>query len=379
MAFDFSKVESVKLDDQQAKELESKLQNQEKKVSRPLAKDENLEMWKTPINDRALIYIPNFTRMDADGNPELATERAFIYAVRTASEYLQLRDTTGLSGLTEAGISGNDPLREVEQENWEIYNAKVDAQAKKLNIDKKSESLKDFRAEVLNSFSVKPSNEYYYFPIVHLVTSKDAQGYSSVQVEDVINKDGKPVMKPYLYRISKAQFDKMFATIVSTLPKGETLGGRLYQFSYITGKATSELKNPARDSGLAFTPNLMQNPLDEGTKQALDSIAEFMTLDYLRDNVYELMLLPDAVHAEVAKDAHARIEQELNLIRIQSVTDSTPDQAQITSGGDAGGTAVDNLMQNLGAGATPENTGTAETANTANNAGGLSGLSFGGK
>ena len=376
MAFDFSKVESVKLDDQQAKELESKLQNQEKKVSRPLAKDENLEMWKTPINDRALIYIPNFTRMDADGNPELATERAFIYAVRTASEYLQLRDTTGLSGLTEAGISGNDPLREVEQENWEIYNAKVDAQAKKLNIDKKSESLKDFRAEVLNNFSVKPSNEYYYFPIVHLVTSKDAQGHSSVQLEDVINKDGKPVMKPYLYRISKAQFDKMFATIVSTLPKGETLGGRLYQFSYITGKATSELKNPARDSGLAFTPNLMQNALDEGTKQALDSVAEFMTLDYLRDNVYELMLLPDAVHTEVAKDAHARIEQELNLIRLQSVTDSTPDQAQITSGGDAGGTAVDNLMQNLGAGATPENTGTAETAN---NAGGLSGLSFGGK
>lgn len=376
MAFDFSKVESVKLNDQQAKELENKLQNQEKRVSRPLAKDENLEVWKTPINDRALIYIPNFTRINADGVPELATERAFIYSIRTASEYLQLRDTTGLSGLTEVGISGNDPLREVEQENWEIYNAKVEAQAKKLNIDKKSESLKDFRSEILNNFSVKPSNEYYYFPIVHLVTSKDAQGHSSVQLDDVIQKDGRPVMKPYLYRISKAQFDKMFATIVSTLPKGETLGGRLYQFSYITGKATSELKNPARDSGLAFTPNLMQSTLDEGTKKALDSVAEFMTLDYLRENVYELMLLPDAVHAEVAKDAHARIEQELNLIRLQAVTESTSNQNLITGGQDAGGTAVESLMKNLGAGTSVENT---ETGTPTNNAGGLSGLSFGGK
>lgn len=355
MAFDFSKAKPISLDDNQAKALEAKLHTQENRVSRPVATEEGINFWKTPINDRALIYIPNFTRVDEEGNTVFDAERAFVYPIRTNSEYLQIRDTTGLTGLNEQGISGNSPLREIEQENWEIYNAKVTAQASKLGVDPKSDSLKDFRSGVLSNFSVKPSNEYLYFPIIHVETAKAQDGSSSVQLSDALKKDGQPVLTPYVFRISKRQFDKLFANIASTLAVGDTLGGHLYQFSYITGKATSELKEPARDSGLAFVPTMMQTTLDDATKANMDAIANFIKVENLRNKVYELMLLPDEVHAEIAKEAHARIEDELKLVRLQATAiEASADNAQLGAGQaqgvDQSATAVDNIMANLGAG-----------------------------
>ena len=355
MAFDFSKAKPILLDDNQAKALEAKLHTQENRVSRPVATEDSIKLWKTPINDRALVYIPNFTRVDEAGNTVFDAERAFVYPIRTNSEYLQLRDTTGLTGLNDQGISGNSPLREIEQENWEIYNAKLNAQASKLGVDPKSDSLKDFRSSLLSNFSVKPSNEYLYFPIIHIETSKAQDGNSSVQLTDALKKDGQPVLTPYVFRISKRQFDKLFANIASTLAVGDTLGGHLYQFSYITGKATSDLKEPARDSGLAFVPTMMQTPLDDATKASMDAIADFIKVENLRNKVYELMLLPDEVHAEIAKEAHARIEDELKLVRLQATAiETSEDNAQLgagqVQGTDQSTTAVDNIMANLGAG-----------------------------
>ena len=351
MAFDFSNTKPVQLNDDQAKLLEAKLQSQEKKVKRPVASDESVQVWKTPINDRALIYIPNFTRTLADGRVELETERAFIYPVRTSAEFLQIRDTTGLTGLSEQDISGNSPLREIEQENWEIYNSKNDAKAKSLGVDPKSDALKEFRRELINNFSVQPSNEYLYFPIVHIETNKGADGYNSSQIADVKkDKDGKPVLTPYLYRISKSQFDKLFATIVTTLPAGETLGGHIFQFSYITGKATADLHNPARDSGLAFNPVMINQAITPEDQAFFDNVASGLRISHLREVVYELMLLPDAVHAEIAKDAHKRIEDELKIVRINSVAEETP---AIETGNTQGVTsAVDGLINNLGGGLT---------------------------
>lgn len=348
MAFDFSKVESIKLDDEKTKELKAKLEEQEPVVKRVIANDERIKMWKTPINDRALIYIPNFTRINSETNlPELDTLKAFIYQIKTGAEFLQFRDTTGLTGLTEFGVSGNDPLRKVEQENWEIYNAKLEAHAKKLGTTPKHDSLRDYRSGLINDFSVKPSNDYFYFPIVHLVTTKDAQGNSSVRTSDVVIVDGKPKAEVYLYRISGSWFNKFFKPILQTLPEDETLGGRFYQFSYITDKPTAELQNAARDSGLSFSPSLLPTPVPEELASHLDGLASFMTSEHLLESVYELMVLPDAVHEEVAKEAHKAIEMELKIIRAQAVSTASEGETQQIEGG-TGKSEVESLMDNLG-------------------------------
>ena len=60
------------------------------------------------------------------------------------------------------------------------------------------------------------------------------------------------------------------------------------------------------------------------------------------------MLLPDAVHAEIAKDAHKRIEDELKIVRMNSVSEEAP---ALETGNTQGVTsAVDGLINNLGGG-----------------------------
>lgn len=347
---DFSKLKPVKLDEKNAETLENKLRNQVTRVVVPTSVDDVISMWRTPVNDRALVYIPNFTRKNADGEPELDTEKAFIHSVRTASGYRQMRATTGLTGLSEVGISGDDPLHEVEQKNWEIYNFRLDRKAAKLNADKGSDALQETRRNLLNDFSVRPANEYYYFPIIKIETEMEAGKDTHSTRKIVKGEDGKPSVEVYLFRISANWYQTKLLSLLDSMPEGATLAGQLYNFSYITGKKTADLKNPSRDSGLAFNPvimNGMADSLDEGALKWLDDQASKFTPQFLRENVYDLMLLPDDVHQELADEAMDVIKNEYDSMKMQ-------ESAEEIGGGDTAeigeGTAAEKAMAQLGSG-----------------------------
>lgn len=321
MAFNLSSLKPVKLSEEQSQMVTKAVEKQDlsKRAIKSLD-EENFPLWETLVNDKALIYIPNFTTTNPEtGKIELNIESAFIYNIHFSHRYMDVRSTQGLAGLEEMGISGSDPLEEAVQVNWELYNEKLAIKAAELGLDARSDdtTIKSYRRTLLDNFTVRPASEYYYFPIIHIETEKDENGVHNPRA--ILQRDGKIVAKPYFYRISKNQFEKQFLPIIDTLEEGQTLGGQFYIFSYITGKKTEELSNPKRDSGLAFTPTLSpMSSFTEDKRKQLDALATDFTREKLREVIVSCLLLTDEQHAEIAKEAKLPVKAELETLSLMS-------------------------------------------------------------
>lgn len=334
MAFNIAKIKPVQLSAEQSAKVAAQLGGQDLQRTTPKTLDPDFPLWETLVNDKALIYVPNFTRENANGERELLTERAFIHDIRLGNSFMRVRSTQGLNDLPEVlGISGDDPLAQAEQLNWELYNEKADIKAIQLGVaDARSDddSMKAARRALLNAFTVKQAREFITFPIIHIETEKGANGMNDPR-KILKGPDGKPVTKVYYYQVSLATFEKQFKVIIDTLDLDQTLGGQFYVFSYDTGKKTEELDNPKRDSGLAFSATLsaMQAIGVEG-RAALDALAVDFTLEKARETIISLMLLDDEAHEDMAQQAMKPIQEELDTIRFSQGT-VVPQQSQVAT------------------------------------------------
>lgn len=318
MAFNINTFKPVKLSAEQTAAVAQSLGSQDISSKTPRVLDENFPLWEVIVNDKGLVYIPNFTQ-EVNGVKQLAVERAFIHDIRLGKQFMKIRSTQGLNGLPEElGISGQDPLSEAEQVNWDLYNKKAEIKGHQLGVDPRSddEGMKNARRALINAFTVKQAREFYTFPIIHISTEKDAQGKNDIR-KILRGADGNVVFKVYYYQVSEAQFTKQFKPIMDTLEEGETLGGQFYSFSYDTGKATEMLDNPKRDSGLNFKPTMIpMKAIDEAGRKALDQYAVEFTLEKARETIISLLLLDDEQHRAIAEQAIKPVQDELDTINL---------------------------------------------------------------
>lgn len=336
-------MQPVKLPADKTKAVTEALNKQDMKRKTPKSIDENFPLWETLINDAALVYIPNVTTTTESGQVVFDKGIAHTYAIKIGNQFLEMRSTQGLSGLDEYGISGQDPLQEAQSVNWDLYNLKVDAKAAELQVEPKSdlEAMKTFRRQVLDQFTVKQANLYYYFPIVEIKTNKGEDGTHDVR-KIYTDGEGQISAKPYFFKVSEASYIKKFKPIEDTLMEGDTLGGKFYRFAYITGKETSELSNPKRDSGLAFTVTKLDLG-ENGAKiaTALDAKVVEFTEEKAREVIISLMITDDAVHQDVADQAVRSVLDEIETLKALA-------NAGINQGSKAGN--PEDAMRQLGGG-----------------------------
>lgn len=351
MAFNVSNLKPVQLSAEQTAQVAASLGSQDVSRRTPKVLDPNFPLWETLVNDKALIYVPNFTRTNPEtGELELAVERAYIHDVRLGNSFMQVRSTQGLTDLPEVlGISGQDPLAEAEQLNWELYNEKVAVKVAQLGVsDARSddEAMKAARRSILNEFTTKQAREFVLFPIIHIETEKSQNGMNDPR--KIVTKDGKVVTKVYYYQVSMATFEKQFKTIIDTLEVGQTLGGQFYVFSYDTGKRTEELDNPKRDSGLAFTATLSaMSQIPAESRAALDDLAKDFTLEKARETVISFMLLSDEQHADIAQQAMKPVQEQLDTLRFAQGAAAAKGQSGLPAAGQ--GQTPEDVMASFGA------------------------------
>lgn len=152
------------------------------------------KVFTTPIQTKVLVYVPNHTMQDAEGNTILRMDMPFLHKVTQGNSVSMVRCTAGLSEL------GYDscPLCEETQYHWDLANLKIknECEAKGLNPeDTESKEVRDIRSKHYGDRKLDNANRRLIFPIVVINTKEK-------------DEKGMPKAEPMWYSISEIFFKK---------------------------------------------------------------------------------------------------------------------------------------------------------------------------
>lgn len=266
-----------------------------------------------------LIYIPNIFKKDAEGNPVLNeigqkvldVEAPFIATVRSKQQpqFQSFRDTTGLKGLEEYGISGNPVFQEGRQLAYEIIQDKLSYKKIMENggVDFDEKVGKEKYLECAKDRAFSQSNKFYFVPIIvfkpQVSPSKTYVNYLQPnlplsQCEYDIFWYKLSQSKLEVLSVALNQFNVSNGGVDFTAPQNKELflGGNYFLLDFTDTSNSS--KDFGGDKGAAvknMTAQVMGSI--EGAKElapSLDAVLAHMTPDLARTNIRECALFPDS-------------------------------------------------------------------------------------
>lgn len=142
--------------------------------------DPRFPLFKTPVNENILVYIPRTNVIPSENGETMKMLEAHLHDYKSGKMYGQLRCINGLAGgvFEQLGYDGACPLCEAMQDEWKLYNLKLEMEAKKLGVDPQNDPtnlLQTAKTRILSEMSLSNADEYVTFPIVIIPTSGKMQ------------------------------------------------------------------------------------------------------------------------------------------------------------------------------------------------------------
>lgn len=274
------KLNPANLKELQNAEFIAQVTGQEVQRTAPKSEDpKNFPVFEIPAGERVLVYVPNHTVKDENGNDVLRMDRPLLHTGKYKNRFITYRCISGL--VNEAlGYDGTCPLCEGENEPWELANKNIEAKCAQAGLnpsDKDNESVKTIRTAEFNSRALRGADRYVTFPIV-VFDTETANGRLSIKVE---NK--KPVYRVMWYSCSENVYTKKWLKAVESYDDGSgdgmvdltSIGGLFYKLDYgYSGKGGESVskRDAARDLTIQIinykgeSYDLLKKKLDEETK-----------------------------------------------------------------------------------------------------------------
>lgn len=151
--------------------------NQEIVKGVPLSSDpKNFPVFRTPVNDSILVYIPRTNVIQAEQGEVLQVLHSHLHSVKIGNRFSSYRCISGLTGnelFDELEYDGTCPACEATAEAWELYNFKMSTEAAKMGIDPQNDpadALKPTRERILGEMDIRGSEPHVTFPIIIIPT-----------------------------------------------------------------------------------------------------------------------------------------------------------------------------------------------------------------
>ena len=161
-------------------QLNESAKGQEIKKGSSKSTDPNFPVFRTPINEDILVYIPKTNLIVTPDGEDMNLLETYVHSYKEGQLYGQRRCINGLSGgvFNELNYDGVCPACEATKDEWALYNNKLAAEAQKIGIDPQNDPgdvLKTARQRILGEMAMKKSEEYVTFPIVIIPTQGKMQ------------------------------------------------------------------------------------------------------------------------------------------------------------------------------------------------------------
>lgn len=289
--------------------LSSQLGVQVIEKSAPLSRDpENYPVFKTPVNKKVLIYVPNHIVQDKDGVDILRMDAPFIHIVQNKNRFEYYRCVSGLHS-EEHGYDGTCPLCDGAADPWTLANLIIEDKCKARGLssdDSDNDDVKAIKSAAYSARVLGDAERYYTFPIVVFDTvNDDAKTF-------VVDEKGNVSYKIMWYSISERGYEKKWAKALENMEDEPTHPGGLFltlDYTYTPKRGEPN----ARDSAREMTVYSKKIKNSEKLRAALDQQTEGWTPEVARDMVIRNNLY---AYADLEAVTEECLENTRNLIAL---------------------------------------------------------------
>lgn len=178
-------------------------------------------VFEIPVNQKLLVYIPNHTITNANGDVELRKDKFAAHPVRDGRSYGNIRCTNGVIA-PDFGLDGSCPCCQALNECWDLFNAEYGQIAKSKGIDTSTEdgkaAMKADYMKLRDEFAIKTAEVWYTFPIV-VIDCEEKDGKLSTTPK--LNEQGQMTGKPYFYSIRERTFEDKWGKAFDSLAEDD--------------------------------------------------------------------------------------------------------------------------------------------------------------
>lgn len=294
--------------------------------------DNNFPLMPTPINRKVLIYFPkNFD--------QLITEPTIhdIHRGRAFEMHRCVRDLS--TGFEAFGYTGECPYCKATEASWALYNAKLDAKARELGIDRNNDPedlLKATRETLLREMAVKNAEKYIVFPVVQIPS------------DDAGNPDlsGTNPVQPYFVMWRKDRYLKKLANS-EVLEDAASPAGMFMRWSFTYD--TKGKQATAMDSAREMTCKVLDKPdmlakLNAFVEACEVAAAPFTPLKAI-DNIKALNFYE---YADIEASAEATIKPTKQVLAQMEMMNGTAPVQNIASAPVAAIGSAESVIANFG-------------------------------
>lgn len=137
--------------------------------------DPNFPVFSTPVNEDILVYIPRTNVIVGENGEEMQVLPSLIHDAKIGKQFTSLRCISGLVGgfYEQLGYDGACPACDGMGDIWDLYNAKMSAEAKRMGVDLQNDpndTMKPIRENILREMDLKNAEEYVTFSICIIPT-----------------------------------------------------------------------------------------------------------------------------------------------------------------------------------------------------------------
>lgn len=332
-------------------QLNAGAEGQEVKKGNRKTDDPNYPVFRTPVNEDILVYIPKTNLITTENGDDMKLLSVFLHDYKLGNGFGQLRCISGLSGgvFEQLGYDGTCPACEGMSDAWDLYNRKLEAEAKKLGIDPQNDTgdvLKSARTKIISEMDMKGAEEYVTFPIV-LIPMK-----GKMQPAD----DAMDNLKVQFVTWRKKRYDDNIGAALDTLMvnPGHPAGMFwLWKFSYNTQGKQANARDSAKNA--KYTP-INDSAALEILKKYADK-CEDAAKDFTNDKATEVIVANQFMFKE---DLDSQVDKIMSktrsLLEISEVGDVTQPQLGASPLASFGGNLAapqGDASQNLGVAGNP--------------------------
>ena len=290
--------------------------NQEVPKGNKKTSDPNFPVFATPVNEDILVYIPRTNVVSGENGEEMQVLPTLIHDAKIGKQFTSLRCISGLTGgfYDQLGYDGSCPACEGMGEVWDLYNAKMAAEAKRMNIDLQNDpndTMKPIRENILREMDLKGHEEFVTFPIC--IIPQKARFVPADDAETTIK-------TVFVHWRRKRYDDKIIGALNNLMNNPGHPAGLFWfwKFSYNTEGKQATAMNSAKNA--TYTP-ISQG--DAAQFQKFVAICEENAKDFTLLKAAEVVianqfLYKEDIEADVNK-VLAKTRQQLEAIKIGGV------------------------------------------------------------
>lgn len=334
------RMQPVKLTSDQAKKLNSKFSGQDLSTSAPKSADPvNFPVHEIIPGAKELIYVPNHTTEDAEGNQILRWDTPNLHMLIDGRRFPKFRCVRGIVD-EELGFDGSCPICDAIDECWDLANFQIAEKCKQAHLnaeDRENEKVKKIRSECFNNMVMKSSNPYYTFPIV-VIETENNDGKTLAKDEN-----GDLILKPMWYTISKAQYEKKWLPALEVLDDEPSHpGGYFFLLNYNYKTKSGEMNKRDAAQNVSINAKNIKESIAKAIRERADKLTEGWTPDVAMQMVIDNQVFTLKQLTEAVDSVMETTRQRLVLYQEQDDNDTLGIESK-EDGGDPFGNLTDKV------------------------------------